>query len=75
MVDDTGTITRFTVEDNARTAFVTLSTGGTFRMTDDNDTAFNAMLSVCTAARILNRSVTLTHDAGNTEVDKVTVNT
>jgi hypothetical protein len=71
MATFTGVITKIEVQDNAKTASVQTSPPDTFKVTNDNESSFEAMMSVLSLARVVSFPVTIEY-SGNKEIDKLT---
>jgi hypothetical protein len=83
----TGKIKEFVVDDDEHKAHIILITGTVnpagptytnqpLKLTDDHDTAFNAMASACATAGIGDKVVELTFDGNfptDTEIDRILV--
>ena len=67
-----GVINRIVVNDQSRSATVTIGNGGeTYKVTDDNDISFGGMLNLCIASKIHDIRVRLTHEGSEREIDKI----
>jgi hypothetical protein len=66
-----GTIIKIEVGDNAKTASVQTNPTDTFKVTNDNESSFEAMMSVLSLARVVSFPVTIEHGADK-EINKLT---
>jgi hypothetical protein len=71
MATFTGTITEIEIKDNAKTASVKTNPPDSFKVTDDNESSYEAMVSVLSLARLFSFPVTMEH-SGDKEIDKLT---
>lgn len=66
-----GKITAIEITDSSKTATVKTNPADTFKVTNDNDSSFGAMVSVLVAAKGAPGNVTIEH-SGAKEINKLT---